>query len=112
MPQTMKAHLAWAILAVKISLDLGGGCEWEAEGGMSHLECRSEKGRERCYALFLVTPGQWGQTGDLLALAHQAWSSGLSDVASTKAQIWSSERQFLLRVRKMVFCWLNGLALT
>lgn len=45
MPQTMKAHIPWAVLAVRISLDLGGGCEWEAEGGMSHLEYRSGKGK-------------------------------------------------------------------
>lgn len=84
-----------------------GSGRWNVSPGMQKWE-----GREGCYALFLVTLDQWGHFGDLLALAHQVWLSGLSAVASTKAQMWSSKRRFLLRVKKMVFCWLNGLALT
>lgn len=33
MPQTMEARVARAVLAVRSSLDLGGSCEWKAEGG-------------------------------------------------------------------------------
>lgn len=33
MPQTTEAHVAWAVLAVRLFLDFGAGCEWKAEGG-------------------------------------------------------------------------------